>query len=147
MSLQEKLIMLRKEKKLSQFDVSEALRVSRQAVSRWEAGTAQPSTDNLKVLSKLYEVSVDYLLDEDADRPEQLQEANASENQVAPAKKKFSIDRKTAVAICCAIALLVVLQISTSLQQEKEEPPVLPIGKLTEEDEDNSVDGTFSFLW
>lgn len=62
MSLAEKLISLRKQKGLTQMDLAERLDVSRQSISRWEVGISVPSTENLKVLSELYEVSLDYLL-------------------------------------------------------------------------------------
>ena len=68
MELKEKLVTLRKEKGLTQLAVAEKLDISRQAISRWESGTALPSTDNLKCLSILYEVPVDYLLKEDSER-------------------------------------------------------------------------------
>lgn len=68
MELKEKLAALRKEKGLTQSAVAEKLDVSRQAVSRWESGTVLPSTDNLKCLSVLYEVPVDYLLNNDIER-------------------------------------------------------------------------------
>lgn len=42
--------------------VAEALDVSRQAVSKWENGTSEPSTANLMALSRLYGLSVDELL-------------------------------------------------------------------------------------
>lgn len=42
--------------------VAEALGISRQAVSKWENGTSEPSTANLMALAKLYGVSVDELL-------------------------------------------------------------------------------------
>ena len=42
--------------------MAEILNVSRQAVSRWETGDASPSIDNLKCLSILYKVSIDYLV-------------------------------------------------------------------------------------
>ena len=42
--------------------VAEALGVSRQAVSKWENGTSEPSTANLMALAKLYGLSVDELL-------------------------------------------------------------------------------------
>ena len=45
MELKEKLVALRKEKGLTQLVVAEKLNVSRQAISRWESGTALPSTD------------------------------------------------------------------------------------------------------
>ena len=65
MSLEEKLVSLRKQKGLTQMDLAEQLNVSRQAISRWEVGAAVPSTDNLKVLGELYGVPVDYLLNDD----------------------------------------------------------------------------------
>lgn len=48
--------------KMTQEFVSETLGVSRQAVSKWENGTADPSTSNLLALAKLYEVSAEELL-------------------------------------------------------------------------------------
>lgn len=54
MELYEKLIHLRKQKGLSQLKLAEELGVSRQAISKWEVGTAVPSTENLRSLSKLY---------------------------------------------------------------------------------------------
>ena len=42
--------------------VAEALNVSRQAVSKWENGTADPSTSNLLKLAKLYGVTAEELI-------------------------------------------------------------------------------------
>nr|WP_325299880.1 helix-turn-helix transcriptional regulator [uncultured Dysosmobacter sp.] len=67
MTLDKKLVRLRKKEGLSQADVSEKLDVSRQAVTKWETGTSRPSTENLQALSKLYNVPLEYLLDESAD--------------------------------------------------------------------------------
>ena len=65
MKLEEKLISLRKANGLSQFNLAEQLGVSRQAVSKWEAGASKPSTENLKTLAALYDVPLEYLLIED----------------------------------------------------------------------------------
>ena len=56
MKLEEKLISLLKANGLSQFNLAEQLGVSRQAVSKWEAGASKPSTENLKTLAALYDV-------------------------------------------------------------------------------------------
>lgn len=48
--------------KMTQEFVAEAIGVSRQAVSKWENGTSDPSTSNLCALAKLYGVSVEELL-------------------------------------------------------------------------------------
>lgn len=66
MELKDKLVSLRKAKNLSQATVAESLYISRQAISNWETGTVLPSTENLKCLSRLYQVPVDYLLNDDA---------------------------------------------------------------------------------
>lgn len=49
---------------MTQEFVAETLGVSRQAVSKWENGTSDPSTSNLFALAKLYGVSVEDLLKE-----------------------------------------------------------------------------------
>lgn len=48
--------------KMTQEFVSEALGVSRQAVSKWENGSADPSTSNLLALAELYGISAEELL-------------------------------------------------------------------------------------
>ena len=58
MKLGERLSSLRKEKGISQLELAEALRVSRQAVSRWECGEALPSTEHLITLSELYGIDI-----------------------------------------------------------------------------------------
>ncbi|MDD6207297.1 MAG: helix-turn-helix transcriptional regulator [Clostridiales bacterium] len=64
MTLGEKLKEARKQASLSQEQLSEKLGVSRSAVAKWETDKGLPDVDNLKVLSKLLNVSVDYLLDD-----------------------------------------------------------------------------------
>ncbi|MCI9338084.1 MAG: helix-turn-helix transcriptional regulator [Lachnospiraceae bacterium] len=58
----ENLVYYRKKKGMSQEKVSEYLEVSRQAVTKWEANTSRPSSDNLIKLAQLFEVDVDTLL-------------------------------------------------------------------------------------
>lgn len=65
MKLSEKIIKLRKANGWSQEDLAENLNVSRQAISRWESGTALPDSNNILQLSKLFDVTADYLLNED----------------------------------------------------------------------------------
>ncbi len=48
--------------RMTQEFVAEAVGVSRQAVSKWETGAADPSTANLLALAKLYGVSAEELL-------------------------------------------------------------------------------------
>ncbi len=50
--------------KMTQEFVAESIGVSRQAVSKWELGTSDPSTSNLLALAKLFGVSAEDLLKE-----------------------------------------------------------------------------------
>ena len=53
---------LRTKKGLSQDELAEKVFVTRQAVSRWENGETTPNTETLKLLSKLFDVSINTLL-------------------------------------------------------------------------------------
>ncbi len=56
------LFELRTKRGLSQEELAEKLFVTRQAVSRWENGETVPNTETLKLLSKLFDVSINTLL-------------------------------------------------------------------------------------
>ena len=53
---------LRTKKGMSQAELAEKVFVTRQAVSRWETGETVPNTETLKLLSKLFDVSINTLL-------------------------------------------------------------------------------------
>ena len=56
------ILELRTKKGLSQEELAEKIFVTRQAVSRWENGETIPNTETLKLLSKLFNVSINTLL-------------------------------------------------------------------------------------
>ena len=56
------IVELRTKKGLSQEALAEKVFVTRQAVSRWETGETVPNTETLKLLSKLFDVSINTLL-------------------------------------------------------------------------------------
>lgn len=62
MSTKEILLKLRTQKGFSQDELAEKVFVTRQAVSRWENGDTVPNTETLKLLSNLYNVSINTLL-------------------------------------------------------------------------------------
>ncbi len=62
MTFKDNLLRLRKEHNLSQEDLAEKLNVSRQAVSKWETGTATPELANLTALCELFGVTPNELL-------------------------------------------------------------------------------------
>ena len=61
MSIGERIMELRKEAGISQADLSKALEVSRQAVSKWENDLANPDVINLIRLADLLDTDVEYL--------------------------------------------------------------------------------------
>ena len=56
------ILELRTRKGMSQDELAEKVFVTRQAVSRWENGETTPNTETLKLLSKLFDVSINTLL-------------------------------------------------------------------------------------
>ncbi len=65
MKFNEKLQRLRKQNGLSQEQLAEKLNVSRQAVSKWEMGTI-PDIDNIIKISRFFDCSLDYLMNNEA---------------------------------------------------------------------------------
>lgn len=63
-SLGEVLKQHREQCRMTQEFVAEAVGVSRQAVSKWENGTSDPSTSNLIAIAKLFDLSAEELLHE-----------------------------------------------------------------------------------
>lgn len=111
MKINEKLVALRKEKGLSQLDLAEMMNVSRQAISRWEVGAAIPSIDNLKYLGSLYNVSLEYLLNEEMENPP-LQEVNGGSRNNQRATRKLN---KSKLIIGYGIILCIVIFIFSLL--------------------------------
>ena len=62
MEFHEKLQELRKNRGITQEELSEALYVSRTAISKWESGRGYPSIDSLKEISNYFSVTIDDLL-------------------------------------------------------------------------------------
>ncbi len=129
MVMQEKLVQLRKEKGLTQIELAEALDVSRQAVSKWESGGALPATENLIFLSKLYGVTIDYLVNDEGERPvpTETKEAGASENR----------NRKWVIGVVCgliAVIMIAAVGIGAAIMQSQREPEVLDFSMLEKED-------------
>ena len=119
MELEKKLVKLRKQSGMSQLEVAEELSVSRQAISRWEVGSAVPSSDNLRLLSKLYHVSLDYLMDDTAEEPEQM----SAQGQKAPEKQQPSMGKLGGVFAFVLLVGAILLFLVYDQGKEKESRP------------------------
>lgn len=63
----DKLQKIRKENNITQEQLADKLGVSRQAVSKWESGTAYPDTEKLIQISKIFNTSLDELINDNKD--------------------------------------------------------------------------------
>lgn len=141
MGLAEKLTMLRKQKGLTQMELAERLNVSRQAISRWEVGAAVPSTDNLRFLGDLYEVPIDYLLNDDAENSYNAPEITETEPE------KQGKDCKYKRIVIWTLIIMVFIAVATGvtkIQKQGRDQPV-PIEDMTIEDGDDYSEVTFPF--
>ncbi len=100
MTTGEKITKLRKESGLSQEAFSEKLNISRQAVSKWENGTAQPSNENLNRIAKCFGVTVSSLLDGE----EIITQCLDSKNSEERTKKNFSWNKIISILLVLVIA-------------------------------------------
>jgi transcriptional regulator with XRE-family HTH domain len=76
--LKERLKIARKRAHLTQQEAADAIGVTRTAIAHWERGSSNPGHDNLVQIAGAYGVSVEWLLDDDADQAVAPQENGAS---------------------------------------------------------------------
>lgn len=87
MTLGEKISKFRKEYNYTQEQLAEILGVTRQSISKWESDIAYPETDKLIKIGKLFECSMDYLLNDDVTEKQGLN--SQKENFWDSFKKQF----------------------------------------------------------
>lgn len=98
-TLPSRLRQLREQSNYTQTFVADQLHVSRQAVSRWENGSAAPDIDTLALLADLYHLSVDELIQHDCSP------SYSSSDEIIPhqiLKKNISVIE----TICLSVLLL-----------------------------------------
>lgn len=144
MNLPDKLIYLRKQKGLSQEELAEKMALSRQSVSRWESGGAVPGIDSLKLLSRLYGVSVDYLLDDSLDAPTDTQPLEPAK----PAPSAFFLRKYgwfTAFILTLIVALILLgCLLNMRRLSEDHVYSFQEVSTCREGDDDGYSKGTFS---
>ena len=83
-NLAENLKKIRKENNLSQEQLAEKLGVSRQSVSKWEAGQAYPEMDKVLQICKLFNLNMDELFNQDVKEVNEVKESKANVNRFIP---------------------------------------------------------------
>lgn len=92
MTFSEKLVGLRRKAGLSQEELASRLEVSRQAVSKWESGQTLPDLERAAALSRLFGVSLDYLLKEELEAPEAPQPEPAAPPEPEKPLRRVSLE-------------------------------------------------------
>lgn len=112
MTIGVKIQNLRKQKGLSQEQLAEAVGVSRQAVSKWEAEQSVPDIDKIILICDYFGVTTDYILrDEEMSCTETVQGTNKNEEEKdMDNKKKSTLLLTVAVMlyILCAVPIIII---------------------------------------
>lgn len=147
MELAEKLVTLRMESGLTQVILAEKMKVSRQAISRWESGEVVPSADNLKRLSKVYNVPISYLLGSGTERSTVVAVAEEPEEPEEPGRelpwwrKPILIGVAIGIAIALSAGLLMKTYHIGYDEGVKDTTPTYPVHTdiLSEENLEGSI--------
>ena len=131
----EQLAALRRAKGISQETLAEQLGVSRQAVSKWETGTAKPELDNILALCRILEVSPNELLG-DTTQPINELAPSVTVESLKTANVTASADRKkllkgTVIWLACII-LLIILGISLRNSIDRGQAPKIESCRIYE---------------
>lgn len=82
MILADKIILERKKNGWSQEELADKLGVTRQAVSKWEGAQTMPDLQRVLEMSRLFQVSVDYLIKEEVEVVEHITETEVMDTSV-----------------------------------------------------------------
>lgn len=140
MELKEKLVTLRKKKGLSQLELAEMVKVSRQAVSRWEVGSSIPSTNNLKYLSGLYDVPLDYLLYDNVPESIHTDTATVTKEEMdnVGRKRNFTL-------IFIGVSVILALLFTVFFKQEPQRP--VSMNDIVGSEVDTGSENDFELEW
>lgn len=110
MKFADKVLDLRKRAGLTQEELAEKLAVSRQAISRWEMGLAMPDASNLLQISQLFKVTVDYLINDEYARDEDIPIVKSKEESLNREMKKVpAMIQSTLIGVAILVILALLL--------------------------------------
>ena len=119
MKFYEKLIILRKKALLSQEELAERLDVTRQTISKWELGQSKPDIDKLQMMSKLFEVDVNTLTNEDISLEDKGETKEDKNNNKEDGDRKFIL--YILIIIFIASLALLAYRVGTDIKTKKDE--------------------------
>ena len=111
MKFNERLLELRKKKGWSQEELGYKLDVSRQTISKWEAGQTTPELEKLVKLSEIFEITVDELIkdNEASQEKNEIEDKDILKENSENKKNKFSIFKKAILLILIAVLVCYVI--------------------------------------
>lgn len=119
MKFYEKLIILRKKALLSQEELAEKLDVTRQTISKWELGQSKPDIDKLQMMSKLFEVDVNTLTNEEISLEDKVETKEDKNNKKEDGDRKFIL--YILIIIFIASLALLAYRVGTDIKAKKDE--------------------------
>lgn len=158
MKLEEKILALRKKRGLSQQGLAKRLKVTRQAVYKWEAGISRPELDKVLAIAQLFNISSDSLLDDRVEinidnvseiyeQTEEIKEENSvseqekkpsdEENQYASKQNKkrniiITVSLLAAIALIIALTFILINISNNNLQQTNDTQSQKPLDGSTQ---------------
>lgn len=147
MKFEEKMMLLRKKSMLSQEQLAEKLDVTRQTVSKWELGQSKPDMDKLTAMSKLFNVSIDVLTNDDEiiDSDTSVKNEEKSKQGGSVVKRKYVLYILIAILIAASTTLAVRIGNSIKAENEKraqEEQAIKDDIKRRQEEIDKKIQDT-----
>ena len=119
MKFYEKLIILRKKALLSQEELAEKLDVTRQTISKWELGQSKPDIEKLQMMSKLFEVDVNTLTNEDISLEDKVETKEDKNNKKEDGDRKFIL--YILIIIFIASLAFLTYRVGTDIKAKKDE--------------------------
>ena len=115
MTLGEKIYRLRTDRNLTQEQLAEKLGVTRQSISKWEGDLVKPEIEKLKAMAKLFEISLDDLISDEAsdDKDKEKTMAESSLN------KKEKLNRIIITVIACLLIIAMTVTIVVMINLSK----------------------------
>lgn len=100
---------LRREHNMTQEELGEKIGVTNKTISRWETGNYMPPVENLKLLSELYQISINEILSGERLNQENYKEVADSNISIAleeieKKEKKFENNMLLIMVITCVLA-------------------------------------------
>lgn len=102
MKLEDKIILLRKQKGWSQEELAARMDVSRQSVSKWESGASIPDIDKILLLSEIFGTTTDFLLKDDIATLEEPDNESDNDSNITKEIPKHHVTRQEAMDFLAA---------------------------------------------